>query len=76
MQEEPSYSLIHFTLKNALLLQICAAVSPLLLLCLIAWPELNILKIIAGIMMGAGAAFCMRLFIQLVNVIAETLLPR
>ncbi|MCP5143986.1 MAG: hypothetical protein H6978_04085 [Gammaproteobacteria bacterium] len=76
MNNEPSYALVHFSLKHRVLLLILAALMPVLLIALIAWPDLTATMVIAGVIAGGAAVFCMQLFIEIVAVIAETLLPR
>lgn len=76
MNEESSYALVHFSLKYRVLLLICAALAPIILITLIAWPAVTTTMVIAGVIAGGAAVFCMQLFIEIIGVIAETLLPR
>lgn len=76
MQDEPSYAFVHFSLKYRLPLLACAAFAPIALIALIAWPAVSVTMVIAGIIAGGAAAFLMQLFIEIIGIIAETLLPR
>ncbi len=76
MNDEPAYALIHFSLRYRLLLLIAAVVTPILLIALLAWPGVTATMIIGGVIAGGAAAYLMQLFIEIINVIAETLLPR
>lgn len=76
MNEESNYTLVHFSLKYRVLLLVCAALAPTIMIALIAWPAVTATMIIAGIAAGGAAVFLMQLFIEIVGVIAETLLPR
>lgn len=76
MNDEPSYTLVHFSLKYRWLLLLGAALAPIMLIALIAWPTVTITMVIAGIVAGGAAAFLMQLFVEIVAIIAETLLPR
>ncbi len=76
MDNEPTYPLVNLSLKFCSLIRIVAAVLPIILIVLIAWPAVSSTMIVAGVISGAVALFLMQLFIEIVAIIAETLLPR
>lgn len=76
MNDEPNYALVHFSLKYRVPLLVGAALLPLAMIALIAWPAVTATMLVAGVVGGAVAVFCMQLFIEIIGVIAETLLPR
>lgn len=55
---------------------ILAALFPLLLIVLLGWPKITAAAVAAGILAGIAAAFLMQLLLEIVRVIADTLLPR
>ncbi len=76
MDNEPSYRFVRFSIKFGPLLLVAAAVAPLILIGLLTYPEVSVAALVAGVLAGVAAAFLMQLFLELIRIIADTLLPR
>ncbi|HTU09609.1 MAG TPA: hypothetical protein VMG08_01825 [Allosphingosinicella sp.] len=76
MDAEPTYIIVRMSLKYKLLLAILGALLPPTLIVLLAWPNLGPTLWIAAGLAGVAALFLMLLFLEIVRVIADTLLPR
>jgi len=76
MDSEATYAFIHRTLRFRRVLVTLAAIFPALIVILIAWPAVTWTEVLAGLIAGGAVTFLAELMIAVVQVIADTLLPR
>jgi hypothetical protein len=76
MDREPTYVIVHMSLKYRGFIAVLAALLPPVLIVLLAWPSLSLTLLIGAGIAGAAALFLILLLLEIVQVIADTLLPR
>jgi hypothetical protein len=76
MDFEPNYPLVRFTLRRRKWFVPIAVLLPIALALLLTWPAPTWQSVLLGVVAGAIAGFAVRSYLEVLQIIADTLLPR
>jgi hypothetical protein len=74
--QEPTYPTVRFILRYSRIVVGAAAVLPIAGVLLFTFPDIRWALVVAAIIAGAVVGFFVQSYVEIIRIIADTLLPR